>query len=133
MVEVLLSVRPNWMKLILERIKYIELRKSAPQQKSLGMFRVYLYETKSESGRGAVVGECICYLTAKAGPKEYINLTAGSCLTELEIKKYAGAGTLWPWYLAQVKEYEKPQPLSNFGVGRAPQSWQYLKKLEEQA
>lgn len=126
MVEVLLSVRRKWMKLILNREKSVELRKSAPHQQETEFFKVYLYETKS--GRGAVVGECICYLTAKAAPEEYVNLTAGSCLTVLEIRKYVGTGTLWPWYLAQVKEYEKPRPLSGLGISRAPQSWCYLKK-----
>lgn len=123
--EVLLSLQPHWVKLILDGTKQIEIRKNLPQCDL--PFRILIYETKA--GRGTVVGECICWQAYQIGTAE--NMAAiqlQSCLSVAEIKAYAGKRKPWAWYLSHVVEYSQPRPLSDFGIQRAPQSWCYIKK-----
>lgn len=58
---VLISLKPKWAKLILSGEKTIEVRRTVPRFEGVP-FKIFLYETKSENGRGAVVGEATCYL-----------------------------------------------------------------------
>lgn len=120
--SVILSVRPKWLDLIFKFIKSIEVRKSAPKLKA--PFKVYLYETKQ--GIGAVVGECVCFCAEKVGTMDFSSITAGSCLEISEIREYARGRSVYGWYLSNVIRYEKPKPLSAFGIDRAPQSWCYV-------
>nr|DAQ35596.1 MAG TPA: hypothetical protein [Caudoviricetes sp.] len=126
MIDVLLSVRPRWCRKILKREKPVELRKSGPRIK--GIFRVYLYETKQ--GRGAVVGECICWMVERDSPGIYSTaMVEGSCLSAEEIDTYANGRPVYGWYLAKITEYKHPRPLSDFNLQRAPQSWCYIKEV----
>lgn len=124
MIDILLSLRPRWSRKILGGEKTIELRKSAPHDASV--FHVYIYETKANHGRGAVVGECICYLAQKV--ERFYEVAAGSCVSVSNIEAYAKGKSVYGWYLAKVIIYERPRPLSNFGIVRAPQSWCYIKE-----
>lgn len=126
MIDILLSVRPRWCRKILRREKPVELRKSSPRIKSV--FRVYLYETKQ--GRGAVVGECICWMVERAAKRIYSPaMVEGSCLSIEEINTYANGRPVCGWYLAKVTEYKHPRQLSDFNLQRAPQSWCYVKEV----
>jgi predicted transcriptional regulator len=124
MIDVLLSVHPVWCRKILSREKIVELRKSKPRTDA--PFHVYLYETRQ--GRGAVTGECICFIVEKAAQRPYsCGLLQGSCLSIYQITEYAKHKPVYGWYLAKVVEYTTPKPLSDFGLQRAPQSWCYIK------
>jgi len=124
MQSVILSIRPHWCREIIALRKYVEVRKSHPNTN--GEFRVYLYETKQ--GRGAVVGECVCWFMEKVAQRDYsVSMVAGSCLTSGQISEYAKGKPIYGWYVAQVIEYEAPKPLSEFGLQRAPQSWCYIR------
>ena len=123
MVEIILSIRPEWLKKIFAGLKIIELRKSAPKCRC--PFRVYFYETKQ--GRGSVVGECVCYCAERAEPIEFSSLTAGSYLSVEEIIQYAGKRSVYAWYVANPEQYDTLRPLSDLGLSRAPQSWCYAK------
>lgn len=126
MIDVLLSVRPCWCGKILRREKPVELRKSRPRIE--GAYRVYLYETRQ--GRGAVVGECICWMVERAAQRVYSPaMVEGSCLSIEEIDTYANGQPVYGWYLAKVTEYKHPRPLSDFNLQRAPQSWCYVKEV----
>lgn len=50
-----------------------------------------------------------------------------SCLTEDELVAYAQDSAIYGWRVNMVVRFPKPRPLSDFGLTRAPQSWQYLK------
>lgn len=127
MIDVLISIRPSWCHLILSGQKFVELRKSSPKLAPVPCpFRVYLYETKL--GRGAIVGECICWLIEKAEQRSCsVAMVEGSCSTFDQIAAYAKSKPVYGWYLAKVTEYKTPQPLSDLGIQRAPQSWCYIK------
>jgi hypothetical protein len=106
-----------------------------------------------------VVGEFICDDIRRIGPeycvvKEDIeSAIAGSCLTVQQVKDYAGWKSgmsyadlkdLYGWHISDLKIYDNPRELrpftgllnTRFGVRpvevqRPPQSWCYVKELEE--
>lgn len=116
MKAVLLSIRPEWCKLIWSGMKTVEVRKTRPKMET--PFRVYVYctlaaskefklddrnwdaSTKNHGGwpqkRGRVIGEFVCDDVRRIGPeycviREDIEAAiAGSCLTIQEVKDYAG-------------------------------------------
>ena len=125
MVTVLLSIRPKWCRLILTKEKIVEIRKNAPKLGNTHAFRVLLYETKA--GRGAVVGEAICFAIVKQ-EKADNGLAELSCLRLDQITEYAHGKPVFGWYLGKVIEYQQPHPLSEYGLERPPQSWCYLNR-----
>lgn len=116
MKAVLLSIRPNWCKLIWSGMKTVEVRKNRPNLKT--PFKVYIYCTLAGSDslfmdvlnrdvaawnrggwpekRGRVIGEFVCDDIRRIGPEYCIikedieSAIAGSCLTVPQIKDYAG-------------------------------------------
>jgi predicted transcriptional regulator len=75
------------LRLIFRGMKSVELRKSRPR--TTKPFLVDLYETKSDSGCGAVVGQCLCYCVARVTDlSEMIALQNSSCVTVAEMRKY---------------------------------------------
>lgn len=116
MKAVLLSIRPNWCKLIWSGMKTVEVRKTRPKLEP--PFKCYIYCTLAGSDslfmdvlnrdvaawnrggwpekKGRVIGEFICDDIRRIGPeycvvKEDIeSAIAGSCLTVPQVKDYAG-------------------------------------------
>lgn len=85
-------------------------------------------------------GERDAELFAENGEQNY--LCTSSCLTWDELKKYIGIGyhTFYGWHISDLKIYDKPRELSEFGkVGfghevplkRPPQSYMYVEDLGE--
>ena len=91
----------------------------------------------SGGGAGAVVGffSCGAYEATNAftlhdfkGKEELRrSFITRSCLTEDELVAYAQDSAIYGWRVNMVVRFPKPRPLSDFGLTRAPQSWQYLK------
>ena len=116
MKAVLLSIRPEWCKKILDGEKTVEVRRTCPVHGT--PFKAYIYCTLAGSDslfmdvlnrdvaawnrggwpekRGRVIGEFICDDIRRIGPeycvvKEDIeSAIAGSCLTVPQVKDYAG-------------------------------------------
>lgn len=129
MVSVLLSVRPHWCRLIFAGQKSVELRKSAPRlPQGETQFRVLLYETRSAGGRGAVVGEAVCFIVEKATPPFNVRLSDLSCVDPDSLREYSHGRPIYGWYLAYITEYRQPRPLPDYGLQWAPQSWCYIAK-----
>lgn len=126
-IKVMLAVRPKWLRLIFRGMKDVELRKNMPN--TAEPFLVYLYETKSQGGRGAVIGQCLCYCAARvAGPSEMTELQKSSCVTFAEMLEYSPQRHICAWYLGEVKKFKEPHQLSEYGISHAPQSWCYVKE-----
>lgn len=142
---VMMSLNPKWLQLILSGEKTREVRKRAPLLRQ--PFKVYLYCTKAQTddpnelleipggdrtykANGYVVGEATCVsITEYSRP--FRNCTYGTCLTAKELYDYAGPNdTLSYMALENPITYEKPIPLSAFGLKRAPQSWQYVEEMK---
>lgn len=54
----------------------------------------------------------------------------GSCLTADDIWRYLGGKIGYAWHIDDLVIFDKPKPLSDFGLKRVPQSWQYM-EVEE--
>lgn len=54
------------------------------------------------------------------------NWIDGYCLTKNEIKNYLKNKKGFGWHIDNLKIYDKPKELKEFGKTRPPQSWCYL-------
>lgn len=109
--------------------------------------------------KGRVIGEFICDDIRRIGPeycvvKEDIeSAITGSCLTVPQVKDYAGWKSglsyadlkdLYGWHISDLRIYDRPRKLqeltglrnTRFGmepveITRPPQSWGYVRELEE--
>jgi predicted transcriptional regulator len=185
MKSVLISIKPKWCEKIASGEKTIEVRKSAPQEVP---FKAYIYETQGRTetpwidedghfiykGRGQVIGEFICdkvYPIKNQGSSFVVaneeqgvtNEIAGqSCLYYDDMVSYFGDKDGYGWHISELKIYDKPRELSEFGqkcdnaneircrdcllfeewdnccsimckpLTRPPQSWQYVEDLGEE-
>ena len=146
--DVLLSLNPQWFEPIMDGRKTIEVRKRAPLQKH--PYKVYLYCTKGgenlylskfkQNGaygsheicklNGTVCGEFTCVSTTEYNPPWH-GKTAGTCITERELWDYMDRfyGKLCFMAIKDPILYDVPLTLEDFGLTRAPQSWQYVERL----
>lgn len=121
MIEIMLSVRPIWSRLIFSGQKDIEVRKNIPHGKM--PIKVYNYETKNGDGAGAVTGE---YIISSVYPGYRNSYGGRSCLSDAEILDY-GHGKAYGLKISKPVKYDSPVPLSRFGLFHAPQNWCYVK------
>lgn len=58
-------------------------------------------------------------------------ILAATCLTQDEIFDYIGAGNYYGygWHISDLKIYGNPKELSEFGLTRRPQSYQYVEEI----
>lgn len=107
--------------------KTIELRKSVPQR---GFpFRVLLCE--SGSG-GKIKAEFVCESCLVVGnPND--DLSTKTCLHPMRIRGYIGNGCGYGWQITNMIDYcstpgYRVRNISEYGLKRSPQSWQYVKE-----
>ena len=139
MKAVLLSVRPNWCKLIFAGMKTVEVRKTRPKLET--PFRVYIYctgagnwwqrfpKTGLQQMEERIIGTFVCDDIRRIGPeycvvKEDIeSAIAGSCLTVPQVKDYAGwkpgmsyadLKDLYGWHISDLKIWDEPVRLKDF-------------------
>lgn len=133
--SVMLSVHPEWCRLIESGKKIIEVRKTRP--KKYDFFKVYIYETKATgyiprflntskhnitSGRGKVIGEFFCNniipINIKySDPSSPIAdaLFPYTEMTDREIINYLGNGkTGYGWNITGLKIYDYPNDVREF-------------------
>lgn len=112
-------------------------------------FKCYIYETK-----GKVIGEFVCdklfllhpytydggnadlrhrkLIQTFEGSSKENEILAATCLTQDEMFDYIGAGNYgYGWHISDLKIYGNPKELSEFGLTRPPQSWQYVEECEK--
>lgn len=145
---VLISIRPNWCKKILSGYKTLEIRKTRPKLKT--PFKCFIYMTKQKKsdngwlaavetergcyyGAGSVIGEFVCYEIERidvpypAYQKELpIRILKESCIPYYDLHRYAYHDDVFGWNISDLKIYDTPKQLADFGLSRAPQSWCYL-------
>ncbi len=135
---ILQPIKPQYCELIATGKKTIEVRKSRPKIKT--PFKVYIYCTKNgfyglqsksnpalkKNASGKVIGEYVCnrideypYIDVyEAGEGLYPILTSTGAKTGLDysdIKQYGNGKPLYLWYITDLKIYDKPKELSEFG------------------
>ena len=139
MEAILLSIRPNWCKLIWSGMKTVEVRKTRPKLET--PFRVYIYctgagnwwqrfsKTGLQQMEERIIGTFVCDDIRRIGPeycvvKEDIeSAIAGSCLTVPQVKDYAGWKSglsyadlkdLYGWHISDLKIWDEPVRLKDF-------------------
>ena len=90
---------------------------------------ITISEDAASRPKQSVIGEFICseiqeHYMNQAGI-EY--LVEHGRMTEMDVLKYAGNRMrLYSWKISDLKWYAHPKTLEDFGLTRAPQSWQYV-------
>lgn len=108
----------------------LELRKNAPRLNKGDSVTLWLYESGQYGTRG-IIGKCRLVVTAGLRPyppKGILEWTMNqACVTEEHLRNYL------PCYVWGVQDPVRIStvPLSDIGMTRPPQSWQYL--TDEQA
>ncbi len=144
---VLLSIQPKWCELIASGRKTIEVRKTKPKLPT--PFKCYICQTKRTwfysiyyskiaDWQGKVIGEFVCdeiipISVYYNNPNCHIALREFPyvCMTDREIMNYLGNGKKgYGWHISDLKIYDTPKELIEFGLTRPPQSWCYVEKLE---
>lgn len=124
---VLISIKSEWCDFIKLGMKTVEVRKSRPRLDT--PFKVYIYCTihggsflvggkHPLSGNGMVVGEFICNKVETLSPNQVFDADAvfhSTCLTSKQIIEYSDKKVLYFWHISDLKIYDKPKELSEFG------------------
>lgn len=140
MKAVLLSIKPNWCKLIWSGMKTVDVRKTRPKLET--PFKVYIYCTGHDGFvmklpkagvqkmDGRVIGQFTCekidklvhigtmmdinILTLDGWYKPADALLQAACLTEAQAKKYFKGGDGYGWHISDLKIYDKPVKRKDF-------------------
>ena len=96
---------------------------------------------RSYGMHGKVIGSFVCDKVEKIMVKADCVITMGeywkllkiakeACLSKQELKDYIGVGgNGYGWHITEPKLFDKPRELGEFGIARAPMSWQYVEEL----
>lgn len=128
MKAVMLSIKPKYCELIASDRKTIEVRKTRPKIET--PFKCYIYCTKEFYRKGdgyfqgkycgKVIGEFICNEIQEIKADNLVALYFNNpfnetCVTDLEMRKYANGKNLFLWYISNLAIYDEPKELSEFG------------------
>lgn len=124
--NIFLSIKPKWARLIYEGKKTIEWRKSFPKAPKID--KVFLYETapvKQITGfftlveNGCLLVQCVC-----AQPWDIIER---GCVPMTDLIKYRkNVDYIFGWMIDKAEKFTKHQNIDDFGLKRPPQSWRYV-------
>ena len=126
---VLLSIRPEHGRNLIDGKKSVELRKNWPLKKT--PFLCYLYCTMGGEilpvgenalpANGMVFGQAVCYDIYRAVEYRednylvtYPKIISRACVTEEEAIRYAKGNSVYGWYLRDLEIYNKPRKLDEF-------------------
>lgn len=123
---VLISIRPEWCKLIVDGKKTVEVRKSRPKLET--PFKVYIYCTAGTGKNTFNVP-----VSYEKILRHYVETGSMKCLYLMG---------LYCWHISDLVIYDKPKELSEFtglrntkfglepvSLVRPPQSWCYVEEL----
>ena len=142
MKAVLLSIRPNWCKLIWSGMKTVEVRKTRPKLET--PFKCYVYCTRDKHlafmqnasgtnliacmdvdaaipvggaiGNGKVIGEFTCddIYEIDSTKKIGAGFAEDSCVSSRNIHEYLGGQTGYGWHISNLKIYDPLKDLGDF-------------------
>ena len=139
--KIMLSIRPEWVKRILDGKKTIEVRKTCPWSKMAEPIKCYIYETKgllkSEDGRyhtgrgrGAVVAEFVCstideyvIVGGMQGDREYMRRSGGRAIpidlerlqmSRKDLNEYGAGARLYGLHISGLTKYDTPRDVQEF-------------------
>ena len=125
---ILLSIHPEWAEKIYSKEKMVEWRKTRPRiDGKTRKTRVYMYETTP-------VMKVTGYFNIKdiygvdANKSVFFDYEKG-CVPIEDLKNYQGQSMCvfaWEVKPGSVVKFGQPKTLADFGIKRAPQSWNYV-------
>ena len=133
---VLLSIHKDFCDLIKSGEKTVEIRTTMPKLPL--PFKCYISQTRG----GGVIGEFTCErideytlksLTEADGWRERRQrLLYQSCLNWRQLYFYGDGKENFckAWHISNLKIYDKPLALSDFGIKKNPQSWRYVEERQ---
>ncbi len=128
MITVLATIKPSPLRKIRIGQKLWEMRKTSP--KYAVPFRVLCCESGSH---GIIKAMFICDKVVKKLPADAIAEITESCVSLEAATQYACECPLHFWHISDMEDYgdNSPYRIYDFGVSRAPQSWQYIQDKQE--
>lgn len=122
MKKILISINPEHVENILSGIKKYEYRKVAAKD---DISSIIIYETTPVK---RVVAEAEIIDVLMCGPEELWGLTKeGSGISKKFFDKYfKDKEVAYAYKLGEIKVFETPKTLSDFGIRTAPQSFVYV-------
>lgn len=130
---VMISIKPQWCKLITQGKKTVEVRKTKSKLKT--PFKCYIYETKGLyrgsggclfQGLGKVIGEFVCdyieeYSSVQSKIKDCVEyqislqkLCEDIHLSIHEFCSYGNGKPLYGWHISDLVIYNEPKEISEF-------------------
>lgn len=125
--NVLFSIRPEYAEKIFEGTKVYEYRKAEPKR---NFDKIVIYET---SPIMKVVGEAEIEFIRVGNPEIIWNITkAGSGIDkEFYDSYFSGKDTAIAFRLCNVRRYDTPRSLRDYGISKAPQSYCYIEGKDQ--
>lgn len=123
MSSIILSIKPQYVKLILNESKKYEFRKIRCKE---DIKTIYIYETAPKM---KIVAEVEVIEIIERTPKEIwsiCNEYSGISKEDYD-KYYSNSDRAIAYKLGKIKKYETPKTLQDFGLNSAPQSFVYIK------
>lgn len=122
MSTILLSIKPEYVKAILDGRKKYEFRK---RRCRIGTTKIVFYSTAPES---RVVGEAEIEDILEGTPSDIWEQakTAAGITRDKYCRYYSGYNNAVAYKLKNVIAYDPPKKLSDYGVNHVPQSFIYL-------
>lgn len=156
MKKILISIKPQWVEKILNGEKTIEIRKTIPKcelparvyiycTKAIKFKDVYLYELKKVNDKyelglhdnnimnGKVVAEFTLNKVETIKENQIYNadiVLEKACLIIKELSNYTKGKTFYAWHIEDLVIYDTLKELSEFGLTKAPQNYQYIKVVK---
>ena len=126
MINILLSVRRPFSGKILSGEKRWELRKNVPRLKKGDSVTLWLYES-GKDGKRAIIGKCrmVSYVYMRHMPfgKALGLFIKYACVSKTRLRTYLPC---YAWGVQDPVRLPAAVPLSDIGLTRPPQSWQYI-------
>lgn len=128
METIIATIKPIHLNNIRMGVKLYEVRKTCPTGTP---FRILCCESGS---KGLIKAEFEVMFPMKISPKYYPEMVDGACISMDEALKYADGKQLWFWDINNMIDYcstsgHKVKNIREFGLERAPQSWQYVRGI----
>lgn len=130
MKTIIATIKPIHLGNIRRGAKLYEIRKTCPKEVP---FKVLCCE--SQSG-GQIKAEFEVMSPMKVEPEQWPEMVSGACISMKEAIEYAGGKEILFWDVSNMVDYCntkgcRVRNISEFGLKRPPQSWQYVREDAE--
>lgn len=124
MANILLAIRPEFVKLILSGRKQFEFRKHIPKQ---FVEKIFIYET-APTKKVVAVADIVEIVSGV--PEDVWNITQNAAGISRDFFDYYfnGFAQAYAYKIGNIVQFDVPKKLSDFGINVAPQNFVYVDK-----